>query len=46
GECISADAAHTFLDWSGMITLVLGFIVLFSLAKVLGCRKFAGWPIF
>jgi exosortase len=46
GECISADAAHTFHDWSGMITLVLGFIVLFSLAKVLGCRKFAGWPIF
>ena len=46
GECVGSGAAHTFHDWSGMITLVLGFIVLFSLAKVLGCRKFAGWPIF
>ena len=46
GECISADAAHKFHDYSGFITLILGFIVLFSLAKVLGCRKFAGWPIF
>jgi exosortase len=46
GDCIGPDAAHVFHDWSGMITLVLGFVVLFSLAKGFGCRKFAGWPIF
>lgn len=46
GDCISSDAAHEFHDWSGMITLILGFIVLFSLAKAFGCRKFAGWDIF
>jgi exosortase len=46
GDLISADAAKVFHDWSGMITLVLGFVVLFSLAKAFGCRKFAGWDIF
>ena len=46
GECVGSGAAHVFHDWSGMITLVLGFIVLFSLAKGLGCRTFAGWAIF
>lgn len=46
GECVSSPAAHVFHDWSGMLTLVLGFIALFSVAKVLGCRKFAGWDIF
>jgi exosortase len=46
GECLGADAAHVFHDWSGIITLGLGFVMLFSLAKVAGCRKFAGWPIF
>jgi exosortase len=46
GECVSDHAAHVFHDWSGVITLVLGFTVLFSLAKALGCRTFAGWAIF
>ena len=46
GECVGADAAHQFHDWSGMITLVLGFAALFGLAKGLGCRTFAGWAIF
>lgn len=46
GECIGASAAHVFHDWSGLITLVLGFIALFGLAKGLGCRTFAGWAIF
>ncbi len=46
GECVGADAAHTFHDWSGMITLTLGFVALFGLAKGLGCRTFAGWAIF
>ena len=46
GDCVGPAAAHVFHDWSGMITLVLGFVALFSLAKGLGCRKFAGWAIF
>lgn len=46
GECIGTDAAHVFHDWSGLITLVLGFVALFGLAKGLGCRTFAGWAIF
>ena len=46
GECIGPEAAHTFHDWSGMITLTLGFVALFGLAKGLGCRTFAGWAIF
>ena len=46
GECVGADAAHVFHDWSGTITLCLGFVALFSLAKGIGCRTFAGWPIF
>jgi exosortase len=46
GECTSTQAAHVFHDYSGFITLTLGFIVLFTLAKALGCRKFAGWDIF
>lgn len=46
GECTTIQAAHVFHDYSGLIVLVLGFIVLFSVAKVLGCRKFAGWAIF
>ena len=46
GECIGAPAAHVFHDWSGVITLVLGFTVLFSMAKAFGCKTFAGWAIF
>ena len=46
GDCIGAPAAHVFHDWSGVITLILGFIALFSLAKGFGCRTFAGWAIF
>lgn len=46
GECVGAPAAHVFHDWSGIVTLVLGFAALFSLAKVFGCRTFAGWAIF
>ncbi len=46
GECIGSNAAHVFHDWSGLITLVLGFTALFGLAKGLGCRTFAGWAIF
>ena len=46
GECIGAEAAHTFHDWSGMISLVLCAVLLFGLAKALKCRTFAGQPIF
>ena len=46
GECVGVNAAHVFHDWSGLITLVLGFTALFGLAKGLGCRTFAGWAIF
>ncbi len=46
GECIGASAAHTFHDWSGTISLVLCMALLFGSAKLLGCRTFAGQPIF
>jgi exosortase len=46
GDCISDAAAHVFHDWSGVITLILGFTLLFSVAKAFGCRTFAGWAIF
>lgn len=46
GECVGAPAAHVFHDWSGILTLVLGFTALFSVAKGFGCRTFAGWAIF
>lgn len=46
GECDGAPAAHVFHDWSGIVTLILGFTALFSLARVFGCRTFAGWAIF
>ena len=46
GECVGTPAAHVFHDYSGLITLTLGFAALFALAKGLGCRTFAGWAIF
>jgi exosortase len=46
GECLGASAAAAFHDWSGLISLVLCMTVLFAIARVLGCRTFAGQPIF
>jgi len=46
GECLGASAAAAFHDWSGMISLVLCMAVLFGIAKALGCRTFAGQPLF
>jgi len=46
GECLGASAAHSFHDYSGMISLVLCAVFLFSIAKVLKCKTFAGQPIF
>jgi len=45
GELFSADAAHTFHDYSGYIVLILGFMVLFSLARALKCEKFLHIPL-
>lgn len=46
GECLGASAAHAFHDWSGFIMLALCMVALFGFAKGLGCRKFAGLPLF
>ena len=46
GECLGSSAAQTFHDWSGAFTLMLGVASLFVIAKGLGCRTFAGWPLF
>jgi exosortase len=46
GECIGFQAAHVFHDYSGLLTLTLGFMLLFTIARTLGCRKFAGLDIF
>jgi len=46
GECLGASAAHSFHDYSGLISLVLCAVFLFSIAKALKCKTFAGQPIF
>ena len=46
GECLGSSAAATFHDYSGLISLVVCMTVLFSVAKWMGCRTFAGQPIF
>jgi exosortase/archaeosortase family protein len=46
GECVSDHAAKVFHDYSGIITLCLGIAVLFLLARIFGCRKFAGQAIY
>ena len=46
GECLGSTAASTFHDYSGLLSLVLCMFVLFSVAKWMGCRTFAGQPIF
>lgn len=46
GETFGTSAAVTFHDWSGMISLVLCAFFLFSIAKALKCKTFAGHPIF
>ncbi|MBC8140125.1 MAG: exosortase [Armatimonadetes bacterium] len=46
GECLGASAAHAFHDWSGFIMLGLCMAALFGLAKGLGCKNFAGLPLF
>lgn len=45
GEIFSTQAASTFHDYSGFIVLILGFMFLFSFARVLRCEKFFGIPL-
>ena len=46
GECLGSQAAHVFHDWDGLLSLVLGVSALFWFARRIGCRTFAGWPLF
>ncbi len=46
GESFGASVEHTFHDTSGLMTVAVGFVVLFWIARRIGCRSFAGWPLF
>ena len=46
GECFGARAGHVFHDWDGLFTLATGTAVLLFVCKRLGCRTFAGLPLF
>jgi len=46
GEAFGTTAAVVFHDYSGLISLVLCAVFLFSIAKALQCKTFAGHPIF
>ena len=46
GECFGARAGHVFHDWDGLLTLGTGAAVLLLVCKRIGCRTFAGWPLF
>lgn len=45
GETISAPAASTFHDYSGVIVLVLAFSFLLGLSRLLKCEKLLGIPL-
>ncbi len=45
GEIFSADAAHSFHDYSGFIVLICGFMFLFWFAKTLKCDSFLGMSL-
>jgi len=38
GETYGSDAGHTFHDWSGYLTLLLCFFILFKFARLLGWK--------
>ena len=46
GECFGAHWEHTFHDSSGLMTVAAGLVILFATARRIGCRTFAGWPLF
>ncbi len=45
GESFGAHAEHAIHDPSGLMMVALGLVVLFALARRIGCRTFAGWPL-
>jgi len=45
GQAFSARAAQAFHDYSGFIVLILGFMALFSFARLLRCESFLGIPL-
>jgi exosortase len=45
GEVVGTSAAASFHDYSGFIVLILGFTVLFSLARWIKCDSFLGMPL-
>lgn len=46
GECLGTRAALAFHDWGGILSLILCMALLFGFAKGMGCKTFAGQPIF
>ena len=46
GECLGPEKAAAFHDWSGLMTTIACMAILFGFARSLGCRRFAGQPIF
>jgi exosortase len=46
GECFGARAGGIFHDWDGLLTVGGGVVVLLLVARRMGCRTFAGWPLF
>lgn len=45
GELFSAEWALRFHDYSGFIVLIIGFMILFNMARWLRCEKFLGIPL-
>ena len=46
GDSFGARAEHLIHDPSGLAVVGLGLLVLFGIARRLGCRTFAGLPLF
>lgn len=46
GECFGSHAEHLIHDASGLLSVVLGFVLLMAFARRMGCRTFAGWRLF
>jgi len=46
GDSFGASAEHVIHDPSGLMVVGLGLLVLFGIARRMGCRTFAGLPLF
>ena len=46
GECFGARAEHGIHDGSGLMVVAVGLATLIWVARRIGCRTFAGWPLF